>query len=373
MPNFFIDFQHLTNFCRSGSHVTSVHDSQGCSAPFYTEDAGCTGCYMKKMGMPRCSNEIYFERQAHGSTNCQVHAINNTFGDCIFTPEALQGFIEVMRREDTDRAWDQAYEAGGFSDDLIQMWLQNSCLALHQVGNIPARCPNICSRLTQLSNAHTCNAFLCRAHHHAFAVKKTERNKWVLLDSLLPKPVSITSSTPSTDQLFIPFKLCSTTPSTPHSSDATPINIYMEKQEKAFCLVHAFNMALGRQALEGGLILTHILQMENTLIDLNIRDVDLKLFYDPGMGNFNSMIVSHYLAHCPWNRDSKLYLTYEQEARDLQPGQISAELLESLTNSAAHSLGAILTTVNRGQTHAVALKNLQLAMRTPQIPGNGAY
>ena len=75
----------------------------------------------------------------------------------------------------------------------------------------------------------------------------------------------------------------------------------MERQEKAFCLVHAFNMALGQQQLDGKHILDHIRQMEQTLMSRQIQDVDLKKFYTPGIGNFNNMIINHYLSHCHWN------------------------------------------------------------------------
>lgn len=76
--------------------------------------------------------------------------------------------------------------------------------------------------------------------------------------------VAINSSTVRTAQQFNIFKLCSMT-NTEH--------IYMEKQEKAFCLVHAFSMALGSRTLNGNLVLKHIHQMERTLNECSIRDV----------------------------------------------------------------------------------------------------
>jgi hypothetical protein len=46
----------------------------------------------------------------------------------------------------------------------------------------------------------------------------------------------------------------------------------MEKQEKAFCLVHAFNMALSSCNISGNDVLSHIQQMEETLIQINLND-----------------------------------------------------------------------------------------------------
>ncbi len=40
---------------------------------------------------------------------------------------------------------------------------------------------------------------------------------------------------------------------------------YMENQEKAFCLVHAFNMAPGKQVITGNSVLSHARNLENCL------------------------------------------------------------------------------------------------------------
>jgi hypothetical protein len=39
----------------------------------------------------------------------------------------------------------------------------------------------------------------------------------------------------------------------------------MEKQEKAFCLVHSFNMATGEHIFSGKQVLAHDQKMEDTL------------------------------------------------------------------------------------------------------------
>ena len=73
----------------------------------------------------------------------------------------------------------------------------------------------------------------------------------------------------SSNLVNIEIKL-SSEPNTSHNNNDSrplmPTRLYMEKQEKAFCLVHAFNMALGRHALDGNRTLEHISQLEQTLI-----------------------------------------------------------------------------------------------------------
>jgi len=90
---------------------------------------------MQKMGMLCDSRNIYFEKQTPNSTNCQVHAINNTYGACILTPEALKGFLEIKKRENAGNAcWEGMHdERQGFSDDLVQTWIQHSNLTLFEV------------------------------------------------------------------------------------------------------------------------------------------------------------------------------------------------------------------------------------------------
>jgi hypothetical protein len=46
---------------------------------------------------------------------------------------------------------------------------------------------------------------------------------------------------------------------------------YMEKQEKAFCLVQSFNMAVGEHIISGNGLLAHIQKMEDTLGEHRLR------------------------------------------------------------------------------------------------------
>ena len=308
---------------------------------------------MQKLGMPASSREIYFEQQDEDSNNCQVHALNNTYGDCILTPESLRGFIQVKKREEEgNTCWDYVYYPRiGFSDDAIAEWLRSNDLALQPIAHMPAHTHNIQSLLSRHSDSHSCNAFLCRAHHHSFAVRKI-RNEWILLDSLLRKPEKINSSTERMSRSFTIFKLCDNTARDP---PALP-DLYMEKQEKAFCLVHAFNMALGSQIIQGNDVLSHIQQMEDTLIQRELDSfVCLKRYYTPGIGSFNNMILNHYLHYHPWNADKQL--TVRPVRTDLRTGQITLELIEGLLLTAYCKHSAILTSIHsNNQGHAVALK-----------------
>eukprot|EP00983_Pelagomonas_calceolata_P073380 1152093-Pelagomonas_calceolata.AAC.2 len=52
---------------------------------------------------------------------------------------------------------------------------------------------------------------------------------------------------------------------------AAPSSPYIGKQDKAFCLVHSFNMALSRHVFSGHDVLFHIRHMRNTLQSRNLE------------------------------------------------------------------------------------------------------
>ena len=139
--------------------------------------------------------DLYFERQSHGSYHCQVHAINNTFGACIVTPESLENFINIQHRNDPSLGWLYAYEPGvGFSDNAPGQWLLSNNLHQTEVvtfGHSMGR--DIYASLNLHAQQKGCDAFLCRSHHHVFAIKKHE-GIWFLLDSLKIKPDSLSST-----------------------------------------------------------------------------------------------------------------------------------------------------------------------------------
>jgi len=62
-----------------------------------------------KGGMPRA--EPYFEQQKTGNHDCQVHAINNTYGDRLLTTNMLHNLFRNKVLEDSERAtvWKATY------------------------------------------------------------------------------------------------------------------------------------------------------------------------------------------------------------------------------------------------------------------------
>ena len=67
----------------------------------------------------------------------------------------------------------------------------------------------------------------------------------------------------------------------------------MEKQEKAFCLVHAFNMAIGGNISSGNQVLAHVQEMEDTLTQRRLDSKSLDhFFYTKNKGNFNNSILN---------------------------------------------------------------------------------
>jgi len=95
---------------------------------------------------------------------------------------------------------------------------------------------------------------------HAFAICCTQ-GKWVLLDSDLSHPVEILDNIPiqMLGGMRLPYRLYKLHSQNPLTSP------YMENKEQAFCLVHAFNMALGKQLITGNSVLSHAQNLENCL------------------------------------------------------------------------------------------------------------
>jgi len=211
---------------------------------------------------------------------------------------------------------------------------------------------NLYPTLDSLACRHSCEAFLCHSHNRAFAVKKY-RGTWKLLDSLKEGPTEINAS--STIQPFTAYKLTFINENL-REDIAHPTPPYMERQEKDFCLVHSFNMAIGEHVTSGNAVLSHIQHMEETLVHRNLQEfINLNRFYTHGRGNFNIMIFNHFLSKFSWNQDKRYILKYAHT--NLAASQITKELVEGALHTAAYKDAVILTTVNDGsQGHAVTLK-----------------
>jgi len=77
----------------------------------------------------------------------------------------------------------------------------------------------------------------------------------------------------------------------------------MEKQKKS-CLAHSFNMVFGDHIISGDAEISHIGQMENTLVCRNPQNLINQLgFYTRNKGNNNVVIRNHFLSKLSWNQD----------------------------------------------------------------------
>jgi len=155
--------------------------------------------------------------------------------------------------------------------------MRSNNLLITQVHPCLTHSRHICS----LAKLHNCETFLCRNSNHAFAVKKF-KGIWKLLDSLYGAPIDMRTS--NINSCFAAFKL-TLIEGNPRECTLPSTSLYIEKQEKSFCLIHSFNMALGEHTISGDSVLSHIQQMEHTLRCHNLQDlITLQRYYTPNSG-----------------------------------------------------------------------------------------
>eukprot|EP00983_Pelagomonas_calceolata_P036892 1134809-Pelagomonas_calceolata.AAC.1 len=137
---------------------------------------------------------------------------------------------------------------------------------------------------------HSTHSFIGKNTNHAFAIKKIN-SSWYLLDSELMSPTIITNDKNSQNWggMAHTFELFVLKQKTFQDGYPCP-QPYMEPQDKAFCLIHAFNMAVGTHVLSGTSVLSHIMLLENTLTQRNLAHTSLRHLYTPGIGSFNITI-----------------------------------------------------------------------------------
>jgi hypothetical protein len=231
----------------------------------------------------------------------------------------LHAFIRNKALEDSERAtgWKATYdEKQGFSDDAVDAWLSTQKnLSLQEINKVPIQCPNFDIILNNLTATHSCNSFLCRGQNHSFAIIKHE-NTWKLLNSLQNKPLDITlkANQDHTSCLTQRLTIYVIVPATEEGiinsveQQQPPLNPrpYMEKQEKVFCLVHSFNMAIGEHNFSGKQVLAHIHKMEDTLEQLKVYNQSLDHFYTKNMGNSNSNFLNKSCTTFLYNNDLPL-------------------------------------------------------------------
>jgi len=305
---------------------------------------------------------------------CQVHALNNLEGQPILHPMALKEFCDAQRNAASSTgeraAWEAAFnQTLGFSDSAIEAWLHkvyNKQFVKVLCSTEQGRNTPLISHLSDLSLHHACNAFLCRRDSastsgHSFVLKRrASSNTWYELDSLRPSPTIINSER-NLSSLGNSFTLhmlegIDTTEHMVHHSPHLAA-IYMERQEKQFCLVHALNMALGLHLITGAAALRHMNRLEDILCirlaqiesergELPTSRPSLNSFYSQRWGNFNVDAIYHFLHHFDWTSRqlASRHLTYTTNF--LGEGSINPQLLSTILPSTGCTDAPILSSRN---------------------------
>ena len=218
---------------------------------------------------------------------------------------------------------------------------------------VQENCKAIIITLNDLTATHSCNSFFCRGNNHRFAITKHE-STWKLLNALQSKPLDITKANQDhtsclTQDFTVHVNVAATAEEVVNDVELQlpPLNPrpYMEKQEKAFCLVHSLNVAIGEQIFSGKQVLAHIQKMEDTLVQRKVYNQSLDHFYTKNMGNFNSHILNHFLHHLPCN-NGKYYMLRYAPFQEFKEGEITADIINQHLNKAAFKEAVILATSN---------------------------
>jgi len=133
---------------------------------------------------------------------------------------------------------------------------------------------------------HKPQTLLCRTPEHALVMQK-QGNRWLVLDSLKPcaTPLENYNMREPLDIWVL-----------------RPTGLYVETQDRAFCLVHSFNACMGRLAIAGADVLVRCDLLSRTYQQrarqaqhaqgLQAQDMiraDLSHHYTAGMGNFSDL------------------------------------------------------------------------------------
>eukprot|EP00983_Pelagomonas_calceolata_P076141 1153289-Pelagomonas_calceolata.AAC.8 len=112
--------------------------------------------------------------------------ISNPF--CVVSKEALEGLnlASKLHLADSSFHYDPETHMRNNGQWLVSNNLRQTEIAM--ITNIPSS--HICATLDFHAHEHSCNAFLCCSHHHAFATKRVNR-AWMLLDSLKSGPLDL--------------------------------------------------------------------------------------------------------------------------------------------------------------------------------------
>ncbi|KAJ9515865.1 hypothetical protein QJQ45_008751 [Haematococcus lacustris] len=345
---------------------------------------------------PGPTNEHYM--QARHSSACQVYSLNNAAGHEWVTMQDIDLFYENRLLQFTDQfergAWLMARGVDGYSDEVIEMYLRiHYGLAVQSIAQLNQPSDWSADNLGNLAGQYGTHTFLCKKPGHSMAMKCID-GAWNLLDSMetTPTPLShIPTATMRTmHQLFVitpntrsreQMRMCaerdihhiiSHVEQKGHGHNATAIDpaypevtarnldpSYMERQYDECCLVHAFNMAMGKKCIDYHAVISHCKQLAEHLQHLaqearaaghTIQTLKTDHIYH-AKGKFSSDTLNHYLHR----KHHEMHMYLHPASTYLPTQSITPETITNAITStgATHTEAVILLS----HQHATAIKH----------------
>ncbi|KAJ9534987.1 hypothetical protein QJQ45_029665, partial [Haematococcus lacustris] len=274
-------------------------------------------------------------QQDKDSSACQIYSLNNAAGHEWVTMHDIDNFYENRLPQLTDNlergAWPMARGIDGYSDEVIEMYLRTHYgLAVQSIAQLNQPSDWSADHLGNLAGQYGTHTFLCRKQGHSMAMK-CMNGTWNLLDSMETAPTPLlrisTATKRTMHQLFVitpntrsreQIRQCkekgihhiiSHAEQTPIATNPTyisthnPTHMYLEGQYEECCLVHAFNMAMGKKFIDYHAVINHCKQLAEHLQHLaqaareaghTIRPFNTDHIYHE-IGKFSSDTLNHYL------------------------------------------------------------------------------
>ncbi|KAJ9519192.1 hypothetical protein QJQ45_017850 [Haematococcus lacustris] len=340
-------------------------------------------------------------QQARHSSACQIYSLNNAAGHEWVTMHDIDHFYDNRLLQLTyysERgAWLMARGAGGYSDEVIEMYLRvHYGLAVQSIAQLNQPNDWTANNLGNLACQYGTHTFLYRRPGHSMAMTCKD-GTWHLMDSMksTPTPISripaaakrtmhqlfvITPNTRSREQI----RLCeekgihniishaehtsnhnrNTTAVEPTPHTVTAQNLahpYMERQYEECCLVHAFNMAMGKKCIDYHAVIHHCKQLAEHLQHLaqaardighTVHTFKTEHIYHAN-GKFSSDTLNHYL----YRKHQELH-TYLHPASTYLPIQ---SITPEVITAAIASTGATCNdaVILLSYQHATTIKHTQ--------------
>ncbi|KAJ9527050.1 hypothetical protein QJQ45_025241, partial [Haematococcus lacustris] len=336
--------------------------------------------------------------QDKDSFACQIYSLNNAAGHEWVTTHDVDTFYETRLPQLTDHlergAWLMARGVDGYSDEVIEMYLRiHYGLAVQSIAQLNQPSDWSADNLGNLAGQYGTHTFLCKKTGHSMAMKCID-GTWNLLDSMetTPTPLShIPTATMRTmHQLFVitpntrsreQMRMCaekdihhiiSHVEPTGHGHNTTTVDPahptvtarhidsgYMERQHEECCLVHAFNMAMGRKCIDYQAVISHCKQLAEHLQHLaqearaaghTIQTLKTDHIYH-AKGKFSSDTLNHYLHR----KHHEMHMYLHPASTYLPTQSITPETITNAITStgATHTEAVILLS----HQHATAIKH----------------